>query len=155
MKDLDPARPTRLALVVRCEDLFQDAPVLQTAIVRGVNFLFLWFEIWNLHVLPQEILECSICTGDGQSKRAEQSWNGEIKQNREAVNKRAKLKRMYTRALWGWGKHHKHSPTLTLWTSPVQLKTSPSYTYIVPISWCWLAKLNNLSIKSAKASVCI
>ena len=40
MKDLDPARPTRLALVVRCEDLFQDAPVLQTAIVRGVNFYF-------------------------------------------------------------------------------------------------------------------
>ena len=40
MKDLDPARPTRLALVVRCEDLFQDAPVLQTAIVRGVIFYF-------------------------------------------------------------------------------------------------------------------
>ena len=89
MKDLDPARPTRFALVVRCEDLFQDAPVLQTAIVRGVIFYFS-----DLHVLPQEILGCSICTGDGQSKRAEQSWKGEIKQNREAVNKRAKLKRI-------------------------------------------------------------
>ena len=40
MKDLDPARPTRLALVVSCEDLFQDAPVLQGAIVRGENFFF-------------------------------------------------------------------------------------------------------------------
>ena len=61
---------------------------------QGCKFLFLWFKIWNLYVLPQEILGCSICTGDGQSKRAGQSWKGEIKQNREAVNKRAKLKRI-------------------------------------------------------------
>ena len=80
---------------------------------QGCNFLFLWFKIWNLHVLPQEILGCSICTGDGQSKRAEQSWKGEIKQNREAVNKRAKVKPI-PEVSRVEANNHKYSPTLTL-----------------------------------------